>query len=49
MNRKMTNYILCRMLGVEALVLLIPTVVSVLYQEDDWKAFLLTSAMLALI
>jgi len=49
MNRKMTKYILCRMLGVEALVLLIPAAVSVLYQEDDWKAFLLTSAMLALL
>ena len=49
MNRKMTNYILCRMLGVEALVLLIPAAVSVLYREDDWKAFLLTSAMLALL
>lgn len=49
MNRKMTTYILGRMLGVEALVLLIPMVVSVIYREDGWKAFLLTSAILLLL
>ena len=49
MNRKMTTYILGRMLGVEALVLFIPAMVSVIYGEDDWKAFLLTSAILLLL
>lgn len=47
MNRKMTTYILGRMLGVEAVVLLIPAFVSVIYGEEGWKAFLLTSAILA--
>lgn len=49
MNRGMTTYILGRMLGVEALVLLIPALVSVIYGEEGWKAFLLTSAFLALL
>lgn len=47
MNGKMTTYILGRMLGVEALVLLLPMLVSVIYGEEGWKAFLLTSAILA--
>lgn len=46
MNGKMTSYILGKMLGVEAFVLLIPALVSVIYGEDGWKAFLLTSAIL---
>lgn len=46
MNGKMTTYILGRMLGVEAFVLLIPALVSVIYGEEGWKAFLLTSAIL---
>ena len=45
----MTTYILGRMLGVEALVLLIPTLVSVIYKEDGWKAFLITSAILSVL
>ena len=49
MNKKMTAYIIGRMLGVEALVLLIPAFVSVLYREDDWKYFLITSAVLLFI
>lgn len=49
MNRGMTTYILGRMLGVEALVLLIPALVSVIYGEEGWKAFLLTSAFLVLL
>lgn len=49
MNRKMTIYILGRMLGVEAIVLLIPAIVSVIYGEDGWKAFLITSAILVLL
>jgi trk system potassium uptake protein TrkH len=34
------------MLGVEALVLLIPALVSVIYGEHGWRAFLITSAVL---
>ena len=49
MNRRMTTYILGRMLGVEAAVLLIPALVSVIYGEEGWKAFLLTSAILELL
>lgn len=49
MNRKMTTYILGRMLGVEALVLLVPALVSVIYREDGWKAFLITSAILGVL
>lgn len=49
MNGKMTTYILGRMLGVEALVLLIPALVSVIYGEEGWKAFLLTSAILVFL
>ncbi len=49
MNRRMTTYILGRMLGVEALVLLIPALVSVIYGEEGWKAFILTSAILVLL
>ena len=49
MNRRMTTYILGRMLGVEAAVLLIPALVSVIYGEEGWKAFLHTSAILVLL
>ena len=49
MNGKMTIYILGKMLGVEAFVLLIPALVSVIYGESDWKAFLITSAILVLL
>lgn len=47
MNRRMTVYILGRMLGVEGLVLLIPAMVSLYYGEEGWKAFLITSLILA--
>lgn len=46
MNYKMTGYILGKMLGVEAAVLLIPALVSVIYGEDDHWAFLITSVIL---
>ncbi len=46
MNWKMTTYILGRMLGVEALVLLIPAFVGVLYGEPI-EAFILTGAILS--
>lgn len=49
MNNRMTTYILGRMLGVEALVLLIPAFVSWLYNEDGWKYFLITSAILVVV
>lgn len=49
MNGKMTSYILGRMLGVEALVLLIPALVSVIYGEEGWKAFFMTSAILVFL
>ena len=49
MNNRMTTYILGRMLGVEALVLLIPAFVSWLYNEDGWKYFLMTSAILVVV
>lgn len=46
MNWKMTTYILGRMLGVEALVLLLPAFVGVLYREPI-EAFILTGAILS--
>lgn len=46
MNRKMTGYILGKMLGVEGLVLLIPAFVSILYGEKSYLSFLITSAIL---
>ncbi|MBQ8803718.1 MAG: TrkH family potassium uptake protein [Tyzzerella sp.] len=49
MNAKMTTYIIGRMLGVEALVLLIPAFVSVIYGEDGWRAFGFTSIILLLL
>ncbi len=42
----MTVYILGRMLGVEAALMLIPSIVSLIYGEDGWKAFLITSVIL---
>lgn len=49
MNTKMITYILGRMLGVEALVLIIPAVVSGVYGEEGWKAFGVTSLILAIL
>lgn len=49
MNYKMTTFILGRMLGVEAVVLLIPAVVSMIYRESGVFAFLITSAVLAFL
>ena len=46
MNKKMTRYMLGKMLGVEGLVLLIPAMVSLIYGEDVWKYFGITSAIL---
>lgn len=49
MNYRMTGYILGKMLGVEALVLLIPAAVSGIYGEESIKAFFITSAILAVV
>ena len=49
MNTKMIRYILCRMLGVEAILLLIPAMISVLYQEICGIAFLIPAAILFLL
>ncbi len=49
MNFKMIKYILGRMLGIEAVVLLIPAVVSMIYRESCWQSFLITSAILAVV
>ena len=49
MNYRMTGYILGKMLGVEAAVLLIPALVSVIYGEDDHWSFLITSAVLLVL
>lgn len=47
MNYKMTGYILGKMLGVEALVLLVPAIVSAVYREKTMGAFLITTLILA--
>lgn len=49
MNTKMIRYILAKMLGVEALLLLLPALVGVIYQEKCAVYFLIPSAALALI
>ena len=46
MNLKMTKYMLGKMLGIEALVLMIPMVVSLIYGEAGWKYFGITSLIL---
>ena len=45
MNMKMTTYILGKMLGVEAAVLILPAFVGTLYNEDV-TSFFITSAIL---
>lgn len=49
MNAKMTRFIIGKMLGVEAVVLLLPTIIALLYKEDNYWAFLATSAVLIVI
>lgn len=46
MNYRMTSFILGRMLGVEALVMLVPAVVSAIYGEESMRSFLITGAVL---
>ena len=49
MNRRMIGYIIGKMMGVEALVLLLPALISLIYREDDYVFFLMISAVLAVI
>lgn len=49
MNTKMIIYILGQMLGVEALLLLLPAFVSVIYQESCGVSFLITVGILLLV
>ena len=49
MNTKMIRYILAKMLGVEALLLLLPALVGVIYQEKCAVYFLIPSIALLLI
>lgn len=46
MNRRMIKYIIGKMLGVEAAVLLIPAAVSLIYKEASYHSFLVVSAVL---
>lgn len=49
MNKRMTVFIIARMLGIEAVVLLIPAFVGALYKERSVLGFLTVSLVLALI
>ena len=49
MNRKMILHILGKMMGVEGLLLLIPALVGLIYQEKCAVYFVITAAMLAVI
>ena len=49
MNKRMTVYIIAKMLGVEGAVLLLPAIVSWIYGEKNGFAFLAVSAVLGLI
>ena len=46
---KLIRYILGRMLGVEALLLLIPAIVGAIYQEESAVYFFITAAILAIV
>ena len=49
MNTKIVRYILCRMLGVEAALLLVPVLVAVIYQEKCGIVFLIPIAILCVL
>ena len=49
MNTKMIRYILGKMLGVEALLLLLPALVSLIYREENGIYFLVSSVIVAVI
>ncbi len=49
MNYKMTTYILGKMFGVEAIIILLPAIVSWIYKEESGYSFLISSAILLFI
>ena len=49
MDTKIVRYILCRMLGVEAALLLVPVLVAVIYQEKCGIVFLIPIGILCLL
>ena len=49
MNKRMVFYILGKMLGVEAILLLLPALTGVIYNEPSTKYFFVTMAILVLI
>ena len=49
MNRKMVRYILGKMIGAEAGLLLLPALVGAIYQEESTLYFLITAVILTLI
>lgn len=49
MNIKMTFYILGKMLGVEALLLLLPAFVGLIYQEESAVYFVITAAVMGVL
>ena len=49
MNRKMVRYILGKMIGAEAGLLLLPALVGAIYQEESTVYFLITAVILTLI
>ena len=49
MNTKIVRYILCRMLGVEAALLLVPVLVAVIYQEKCAIVYLIPIVILCLL
>lgn len=49
MNRKMIRFILGQMLGVEAVLMLLPALVAVIYREDSGIYFFITAGILCLI
>ena len=49
MNTKMIRYILAKMLGVEAILLLLPALVSLIYGEFSGVYFLIPSGILIVI
>ena len=49
MDTKIVRYILCRMLGVEAALLLVPVLIAVIYQEKCGIVFLIPIVILCLL
>ena len=49
MNIKMTFYILGKMLGMEALLLLLPAFVGLIYQEESAVYFVITAAVMGVL